>query len=346
MTFKTARFPSVAYQQPSEYAPDSIVLNAMVNPNGGGATTFHYEYGLTAAYGSSTPESASIGSDSSEHLASAKVTGLEPGTTYRYRIVVTAPGGAYVSPEDQVFTTLPVAPTIGDSSVSERSPSAATIDTDVKPGFGATVVFFRYGPSAQYNAATVPGPALAADDEAHPVNVRLEGLTPDTLYHYQVVAINFNGSSTSVDRTFETGGTPRISDENATGVTDTTAQISAEVNPNLAVTSFHIEYGTSSAFGSSTAESATIGADESSHAVSQTLTGLSPSTIYHYRVVGTNAIATGLGEEETFSTAPAKKTEPPPPPKCKKGFVRKNGKCVKKPRKPKKKHHRHGGGGK
>ena len=55
----------------------------------------------------------------------------------------------------------------------------------------------------------------------------LDGLIPDTLYHYQVVAINFNGSSTSSDRTFETGGTPRIIVENAGGITENSAQISA-----------------------------------------------------------------------------------------------------------------------
>lgn len=356
MTFETLPFPSVVYEQPSEYEPDSVTLNALVNPNGGGATTFHYEYGLTTAYGSSTPESESIGSDSSEHPASAKITGLAPGTTYHYRLVATAPGGSYVSPDDEVVTTLPIAPTVVDSAISERSPTAATVDASVKPGFGSTIVFFRYGSTPAYGEGTVPGPALAADNETHSVSARLENLAPDTTYHYQVVAINFNGSTTTSDRTFETGGIPRVSQESATGITDTTAQITAQVNPNLSPTTVHIEYGTSSTLGSSSAESAAIGSDETDHGVAQTLTGLTPATVYYYRVVGSNQIASSHGEEQIFRTAAATQTEPRPKPKprCKKGFVRKHRKCVKKPEKHKrkkhkhkrKKHHRHGRGGK
>ena len=57
-----------------------------------------------------------------------EITGLQLGTTYHYRIVVTGPGGSFVSPKkDQVVKTLPMPRTIGASSISERSPTAATV---------------------------------------------------------------------------------------------------------------------------------------------------------------------------------------------------------------------------
>ena len=55
LTFKTFKFPTVQYLQPTKEEPTSLQLNALVNPNEGGATTFHYEYGTTTAYGASTP---------------------------------------------------------------------------------------------------------------------------------------------------------------------------------------------------------------------------------------------------------------------------------------------------
>jgi hypothetical protein len=339
LTFKTFKFPSVKYLQPTKYEPTSIQLNTLVNPNGGGATTFHYDYGTTAAYGSSTPESSSIGSDSNFHEASQMITGLSPGTTYHYRIVATGPGGPYESEEDQTFTTLPVPPTIAGSTVTERSPTAATVNAEVKPGFGPTVVYFEYGQSPAYGAATIPGPALAADNEPHPVSAKLSGLSPGTTYHYKIVAINFNGSAASSDLTFTTGGAPRVGGESSSGVTETSARVSAQVNPNLSSATYHVEYGPTTAYGSNTGESASVGADDANHSVTEDLAGLSPGTTYHYRVVATNSVGSTTGEDATFTT-PMTKTELPPPPAlhCKKGFVKRHGKCVKK-KKPKKNRH-------
>jgi len=39
-------------------------------------------------------------------------------------------------------------------------------------------------------------------------------------------------------------------------------------------------------------------------AVSITLSGLTPGTTYHYRVVGKNAAGTSNGADETFTTLP------------------------------------------
>jgi len=76
------------------------------------AVTYHFDYGPTTAYGSSTP--STDGSVPPGGLAvNAPLTGLEPFTTYHYRLVAsdcTAASCQSVS-SDQSFTTgLPVAP--------------------------------------------------------------------------------------------------------------------------------------------------------------------------------------------------------------------------------------------
>ncbi len=71
-------------------------LGAKVNP-GGAATTVHFEY-TTTDFSSctptgpdcfTTPESAPIGIDAEDHTAEAIITGLQPGTAYRYRALAT-----------------------------------------------------------------------------------------------------------------------------------------------------------------------------------------------------------------------------------------------------------------
>jgi hypothetical protein len=110
VTFKTLPVPLTITSESVEYVEASAVtLRAEIMP-GGSETTYRFEYGTSDAYGQSTPESGSIGKDDFDHAASARVTGLQPGTTYHYRVVATnllSPGGTFGP--DKTFTTSSVA---------------------------------------------------------------------------------------------------------------------------------------------------------------------------------------------------------------------------------------------
>jgi hypothetical protein len=85
-------------------------------------------------------------------------------------------------------------------------------------------------------------------------------------------------------------------------VTAIGATLGGTVNPQGLPTSFHFEYGTTTAYGSSTA-SQQAGTDSANHAVSQAVSGLLPSKLYHYRVVATSASGTTAGGDQTFTTS-------------------------------------------
>jgi hypothetical protein len=82
-----------------------VSLVAMVD-TANAETTYHFEYGPTAGYGSATPESLPLLSPPRRQRASATIEGLEPGTTYHWRIVATNPTGTIDGP-DRVFATFP-----------------------------------------------------------------------------------------------------------------------------------------------------------------------------------------------------------------------------------------------
>jgi hypothetical protein len=89
----------------TEVTAISAKLHAEIDP-GAEETTYRFEYGTSSAYGQSTPASAPIGSDN-ESPGMAAIQGLQPGTTYHYRIVATnsqSPAGGTPGP-DQTFTT-------------------------------------------------------------------------------------------------------------------------------------------------------------------------------------------------------------------------------------------------
>ncbi len=83
-------------------------LRAEIDPKGS-ATTYRFEYGTSSAYGQQTPE-LPVGPDTGVQEVSFFLEGLQPGTTYHYRVVATNADGVREGP-DRVFTTY-VAPTL------------------------------------------------------------------------------------------------------------------------------------------------------------------------------------------------------------------------------------------
>jgi hypothetical protein len=97
---------------------------------------------------------------------------------------------------------------------------------------------------------------------------------------------------------------PFASTGSAARVTGSTARISGSVNPEGTATSYHVEFGTTIAYGHSTPSTA-AGARAASVPVTVALSGLSPRTTYHYRVVATNEGGTSVGADRTFTTGGA-----------------------------------------
>jgi hypothetical protein len=97
---------------------------------------------------------------------------------------------------------------------------------------------------------------------------------------------------------------PGASTGPVTSVGPTSATVSGSVNPNGTATTWYVEYGTSTSYGSKTS-STSAGSGTSSTAVSATLTGLKAGTSYHYRLVATSSAGTGRGTDGLLTTSPA-----------------------------------------
>jgi phosphodiesterase/alkaline phosphatase D-like protein len=87
----------------------------------------------------------------------------------------------------------------------------------------------------------------------------------------------------------------------ATAVGSTTATVTGTVDPGGQSTTWYVEYGTSTSYGSKT-DSASAGTGTSAVSVSSDLTSLTPGATYHYRVVATNGSGTSRGSDAVFTT--------------------------------------------
>jgi hypothetical protein len=97
-------------------------------------------------------------------------------------------------------------------------------------------------------------------------------------------------------------GPPSASTNPASGVTDTAATLNATVFPNQNQTTYHFEYGTTTQYGTQTPDQGPINGNAGKD-VSAAVSGLAPSTTYHFRVVATNSAGPAFGSDATFTTA-------------------------------------------
>lgn len=164
--------PKIESESVTNATGDSAELTAQINPDGGD-TTYHFEYGTTMAYGQSTPESSSIGESDTGQQALAQIQGLQPATTYHYRVVAnnsqSQSGGT--PGEDQTFTTQPVGGelTLPDHRawelVSPPSKQGATIEMFSEGGLiqsssdGERITYIASAP-LEPDAAGDPAPDL------------------------------------------------------------------------------------------------------------------------------------------------------------------------------------------
>jgi hypothetical protein len=102
---------------------------------------------------------------------------------------------------------------------------------------------------------------------------------------------------------------PAVTTGEASGIGPTSATLDGSVRPNGQTTVERFEYGTSAGYGSQTTD-ASAGSGLVAHEVSSQLTGLTPNTLYHYRLTATNDSDTTIGFDRTFTT-PAPTAKPP-----------------------------------
>jgi hypothetical protein len=94
--------PSVSGVGAREITDTTALLAGYVNPNGL-HTTYRFEYGTDTSYGSTTALD-NAGSGATNAPATKAVTGLQPNTTYHFRLVATNAAGE-AQGADQAFTT-------------------------------------------------------------------------------------------------------------------------------------------------------------------------------------------------------------------------------------------------
>ncbi len=278
---------------------NTALLGGTVNGEGSPAK-YSFQWGPTQELGNATSlQSAGTG----ETKASATIEGLSPGTTYYFRIIAENQNGTAYGLIRELQT--PQAVTGSTGPVKELGTEAVTLTGSLSPEGIETHYYFQWGLTTAYGGRTQTRDAGSPSGSVE-AQAKLEGLSPNTTYHYRLVGENSFGSTDFADRSLTTSGPPRITNEAPTGLEHNGAAIYAKVNADQLLTKYRFQWGETSSYGHEVpVGGASIGEGASPTAVQATLTGLRIGTVYHYRVLAENSAGTTEGIDETFQTIPA-----------------------------------------
>ena len=294
--FTTLAAPGVVTGSATAITVSSATLNGSVDPNAR-ATTWWFEYGTSTAYGSKTAV-ASAGSGTGPKGVAAKVTGLQKGRTYHYRLVAMSDGGTTHGADASFLTSS--APSVATGEASSIAPTSARLNGVVTPNGLATTWRFDYGTTTSYGSKTSSHSA-GSGTRALNEGIAISGLKASTTYHFRIVASNSGGTTVGNDKTFSTSLAPGIVTGPALNVGSTGATLAGTVDPRGRPTTWWFEYGATARYGGKTAVKS-AGSKNGPQNVGAAVTGLKNGTTYHYRLVAKNDAGTTFGSDLTFAT--------------------------------------------
>jgi hypothetical protein len=324
----TAGAPVVSEAEASALTPTSERVAGAVAAAGQAGTTYHVDYapansqfcqsaGTAGASTTTAPLPLGFaGTDS--HPVTIDLAGLTPGVTYCWRIGATnstsasGPLHQFTAGLAQATTDAAAAPGATHAMLAGRVNGENLPTTfDFEWDSAASQWCASDGATGAAAHTTTKQPLGVTDTNAHAVAEQITGLTGGAGYCYRLTAQNLAGRASGgvVDLTTTTpgsggggGSTPSVTTGAATGITATAANLHGTLNPNGSATAYHFDYGAGTSYGSAT-PTQDAGAGSGVIAVAAPITGLAPSTEYHFCLVAENDAGRSEGPDMTFTTA-------------------------------------------
>ncbi len=304
--FTTASAPVAVTGSASGVGPSGATVGGTVNPNGR-QTDWYVEYGTTTSYGSKTA-ATDAGSGTSSKAVSTALTGLTAAKTYHFRLVATSDAGTTLGSDSSFVTAEP--PAASTSAASSIGSTTVTLNGKVDPNGRSTTYLFEYGTTTGYGSKTSASSAGSGTSSTS-VAKGVSGLQQGTTYHFRISATSDAGTTKGADQAFTTQSLPTVATGEAAAVGPTSATLGGTVNPNGRSTTWYVEYGTSTTYGSKSS-TRSAGSGTATVPVITGVTNLRPGQTYHFRLVASNSLGTSRGADASFVTtgAPSAATGP------------------------------------
>jgi trimeric autotransporter adhesin len=191
-------------------------------------------------------------------------------------------------------------PAVGILPATAIGPTRATLNGQV--GGSNVTSYFQYALWGTTSNISTPEQVTNGFVEIH---ANIDGLTCNTRYMYQVLAFNDGGfSSAAAPVSFVTSpcGSPDVATAAVSDITLTSATLNGAANPDGNATDASFQYGLTTNYGAGT-PTQSLGTGTSSVPIGGGgISGLTCGTVYHFRAVANNTVATVATTDATFMT--------------------------------------------
>jgi hypothetical protein len=198
-SFSLGSVPAATTSSAVAVSSSSATLRGVVDP-GGQDTSWHFEFGTSASYGSATPPNQ-VSAGTKNVSVTVAVAGLAAGTTYHFRVVATNASGTTAG-VDRAFTTRASAPAATTGPAQSVGGRNATLTGSVDPRGRSTSWYFEYGTGTGYGSRTPARSGSGAG--ARGISAGVSGLSAGATYHFRLVASNSAGTTRGADGSFRT----------------------------------------------------------------------------------------------------------------------------------------------
>ncbi|HTY96122.1 MAG TPA: IPT/TIG domain-containing protein, partial [Solirubrobacteraceae bacterium] len=172
----------------------TATLWGYARPNDSKITSCVFEYGIAPNITKSVPcENFGVLSGEGREEVRAPVEGLQEGTEYAVRLVVTNGLGSDSS-ENATFETLPAGPNVVMHFAHNVTATSAELVAAVNPKESPTECYFEWGTTQALGHVAPCENSPGEGDELVKVHAKISGLTPNTTYQVRVEAFNEKGS--------------------------------------------------------------------------------------------------------------------------------------------------------
>ncbi len=268
-TFTTLPAPIVTTSAATSVGDITAVLNGSAWAKDNSYYHLYFDVGTTTSYGTLVyPSPGDVSGNTDPAPVTATAYQLLPNTTYHYRLRASCylSGSRTLDPPsdfygaDQTFTTGPpaTAPTATTEPATGLATTAATLSSAVNAGSSPTTLVFEYGTTTAYGSQYAYPGTLGTSTQTAPFYL-LQGLTPNTTYHYRVTATNHEGASTGPDVSFTTLQPPTITTMPATYILANSATLAGSSDGKGGSYTVAFDYGVTTAYGQTATATPTVG---------------------------------------------------------------------------------------